>query len=144
MSLVTLWILGFDKVYTIVYDMIFQKLLSSFSESTTERIAYFHNNFNYLLDMPFLNKFFGLGSSYIRSTDFISIVLVNCGVVGLVLFTLLFIYPIIKLKNTTSIKMSLLLIYVAMMIAIPEFFYFIIWLFLSIGYKSINFNQKRL
>lgn len=124
--------------------MIFEKLLSSFSESTTERTAYFHNHFNYFLDMPFLNKFFGLGFGYVRSTDFISTVLVNCGVVGLVLFTLLFIYPIIKLKNNTSIKVSLLLIYVATMIAVPEFFYFIIWLFLGIGYKSINYNKKRL
>jgi len=121
-------------------EMIVDKL-TLVNSSGASRFQYFTDSLRFFTDAPVLNQFFGIGFGYIRSTDFFSTLLVNMGLVGFGLFTALFAYPIFKLRKTYfsfGIKAILVIIYITLMIAVPEFAYLSIWLYLGIAYKLLR------
>ncbi|WP_195780974.1 hypothetical protein [Priestia megaterium] len=145
--LVSIMIVGLDKIWEIIYAAVFEKLLSN-SVSTTDRLYYMTNHLHYFTELPFFNKIFGIGFGYIRSTDFFSTIVVNSGILGFILITIIFLYPIFKIKinndpRNTATKLSLLFIYISLMISVPEFSYLSIWLFVGIAYNTIRAQRRQ-
>ncbi|MCQ0952260.1 hypothetical protein L2I63_00710 [Bacillus cereus] len=137
-------LLFWDYVYAILDKTIFQKMFMK-TESGIDRSNFFMEHLSYFQDSSFLTKLFGIGFGYVRSTDFFTTILVNNGIVGFSLFSLLFAYPLFTLKNSyknMGIKMALVVIYTTMMVSIPEFSFLSTWLFLGIAYKEV-FNQNK-
>ncbi|MCE7037595.1 hypothetical protein [Bacillus cereus] len=137
-------LLFWDYVYAILDKTIFQKMFME-TESGIDRSNFFMEHLSYFQDSSFLTKLFGIGFGYVRSTDFFTTILVNNGIVGFCLFSLLFAYPLFTLKNSyknMGIKMALVVIYTTMMVSIPEFSFLSTWLFLGIAYKEV-FNQNK-
>ncbi len=152
------WFLVLGVAGTIVAWPIVQRVLaeavvaklSLINDSGATRSTLFINSIKFYADAPLLNQLFGIGFGYIRSTDFSSTLLVNTGIVGFSLFTLLFARPILSLNNdyvSVGLKIALIIIYSTMMIAVPEFAYLPIWLFLGVAYRTLRqqrFRQQRL
>ena len=133
------FIFFFPKIYPVLEKLIIQKLEGS-NVSGSERSTNFFNHFDYFLDFPFLLKFFGLGFGYVRSTDFLSTLLVNVGIIGFLLYTFIFLYPVIKPGKTRrdrSLKIILIFIFISSILSVPEFAYPSIWLFLGIAYNQL-------
>ena len=140
-GLITCWIIGFSKIGDVLYDSIFAKLATD-SDSTSVRTKYFFAHLDYFSELPILNKLFGIGFGYVRSTDFFSTLLVNTGIIGFIVFSLLFLVPVFKLKTKTptirAVRLSLIFIYISMLIAVPEFSYLSVWLFLGMAYYYLR------
>lgn len=135
--------IGIEKI-VLFFQTNFGVKLSAQSVSGVERTMYMKQHIEYFMDMPVMSKIFGLGFGYARSTDFFSTLLVNTGIVGIVLFTLLFLYPVFRLgysDKEIGLKCALIVLYVAMMISVPEFSYLSTWLFLGIAYYYVH-KQK--
>jgi hypothetical protein len=141
MCLGTIVVLLFgDIIYTMI-DKIFLQKINLNTASGIERSQYFKTHMEYFSELNPLSMLFGLGFGYVRSTDYFSTLLINNGIVGLLLFTGLFLYPIFKLKNNyrnIGIKFSLIITYISMMISVPEFSYLSIWLFLGMAYRKLH------
>lgn len=123
-----------------VQEMIVAKL-SLTNVSGVSRFSYFADSMRFYADAPFPNQLFGIGFGYIRSTDFFSTLLVNTGIVGFLLFTLLFAYPILFLRTdyfSIGLKIALIVVYITMMVAVPEFSYLSTWLYLGIAYHTLQ------
>lgn len=136
-------LINFTFVYEIINEIVLEKMKLE-TQSGADRASFFQNHLNYFLSLNVFSMLFGLGFGYVRSTDFLSTILVNNGIVGLVLFTLLFFLPIIKLKNNkrnVGLKISLFVIFITMMISVPEFSFASIWLFLGIAYKQMKVEK---
>ncbi|MED4135711.1 hypothetical protein P4668_25300 [Priestia megaterium] len=137
--------IGFNKII-LFFQTNFGAKLSAQNVSGAERTMYMQQHLEYFMDMPFMSKLFGLGFGYARSTDFFSTILVNTGIIGTLLFTLLFLYPVFKLgysDKEIGLKCSLIVLYVAMMISVPEFSYLSIWLFLGISYYYVDKAKRK-
>jgi hypothetical protein len=109
--------------------------------SGMERQSLMDTHLDFFNQLPLLNKLFGVGFGYVRSADLWSTFLCNIGIVGTALFTVLFLVPLIKLKNdyeNIGIKCLLIVIYVTSMISVSEFAYLTIWLFVGIAYAKIK------
>jgi len=128
-----------DKLYDIFNTIVLQKL-SGLDVSGSTRSGWFQVHMEFYKSLPLLNQIFGVGFGYIRSTDLFSTLMVNTGIFGTVLFSLMFIYPILKLDNAAHskiLKLILVIIFLSMMIAVPEYSYLSTWLFLGIAYNRI-------
>lgn len=136
MTLIIFW----NAIYLFIDKTILQKVSMS-NESGMDRTRYFKDNIEYFLNLDPVNQLFGVGFGYIRSTDFASTLLVNNGIFGLLLVTLCFLYPVIKLQKSernTGIKLALIIVYITMLVSVPEFSYLSIWLFLGIAYSEVR------
>lgn len=141
------WFLGIVSVVNYemvmrVYDMIFASKLDS--HSAMMRSSMFENHLNFYLELPFINKIFGVGFGYIRSSDMFTTILNNLGLVGIIAFSALFLIPVFKLRNegiSIGIKCAVMVLFVSMMISVPEFAYLPTWVFLGIAYWHLN-QQK--
>lgn len=150
------FISGFGFVLTLIFwDQIYlyldKAIISKFTldtQSGIDRYQFFKQHMVYFLDMNFFSQLFGMGFGFIRSTDFFSTLLVNNGLVGFIAFTALFFYPIFSLRNNdkrvTALKIAIFIIYMSMMISVPEFSYLTIWLFLGIAYSELSRQKKGL
>lgn len=127
------------------FNQLFVNKLTASDTSGTVRYGSFEANISFFCSSSIINQLFGIGFGYIRSMDMFSTLLVNNGIVGLLIFTFLFFYPVIKLKNTDKnigLKSAIIVIYVTMMISVPEYSYLIIWLFLGIAYNQLSYQKK--
>lgn len=89
----------------------------------------------------FFVKLVGVGFGVVRSTDFFSTMLVNCGLVGLTLFVCIFLYPVSRLGNDSegfALKQCLLSTLVVMLVSVPEYAYLSPWTFLALAYRRIR------
>ncbi|MGG0492189.1 hypothetical protein ABEY62_04210 [Priestia megaterium] len=137
-------LLNWELIYQFLDKIIIQKITEQ-SISGAERNMLFEKHLDYFLNLNILSMLFGLGFGYVRSTDFFSTILINNGLIGLSIFTLLFFIPIVKLRMTRKnigLKTALLIIYISMMTSVPEFSYLSIWLMLGIAYNQL-FKQKQ-
>jgi hypothetical protein len=128
------------------FNQLFVNKLTVSDTSGTVRYGSFEANISFFCSSSIINQLFGIGFGYIRSMDMFSTLLVNNGIVGLLIFTLLFFYPIFKLKNTDKnigLKSAIIVIYITMMISVPEYSYLIIWLFLGIAYNQLSYQNKQ-
>lgn len=92
-----------------------------------------------------LQKFFGVGYGYIRSTDLLSTVLVNNGVLGIFILLAVFLYPVFKLDKSSEsvgIKLALCSTLIIMLVSVPELYYSTTWMFLGIAYFKVRAAQK--
>ena len=127
------------------FNQLFVNKVTANDTSGIVRRGSFEANISFFCSASIINQLFGIGFGYIRSMDLFSTLLVNNGIIGVAIFTSLFFYPIIKLKNTDKnigLKSAIIVIYVTMMISVPEYSYLIIWLFLGIAYNQINFQKS--
>ena len=128
------------------YDQIIEDKVTAENQSGASRFANFLTSWEYFLDLPLANQLFGIGFGYIRSHDLVSTVLVNLGIVGFLLTTWIFIYPVVKLGRTQreiGIKASLIVIFVTMIFSKPDFAFLSIWLFLGIAYNEIKRRAEK-
>ncbi len=107
--------------------------------SGMERQSLMDSHMEFFNQLPLFNKLFGIGFGYVRSADLLSTFLCNIGIVGTALFTLLFLVPLLKLKNdyeNIGIKCILIVIYTTAMISVSEFAYLTVWLFVGLAYAK--------
>jgi hypothetical protein len=137
-------IIGREVVFNFFKRMIWDKITLNHS-SGVARFDSFYNSIEFFWDLAFINQLFGLGFGYIRSVDMFSTLLVNNGYIGFLLFTFLFIYPVIVLKKGNieiGLKCSIIIVYITMMISVPEFSYLSSWLFLGMAYKKMKIGNS--
>lgn len=119
--------------------MILDKITLS-NDSGMDRYDSFESSINFFADASVITKLFGVGFGYIRSTDMFATLLINNGIVGLIILTFIFAYPLCKLNNSyrnIGLKASLLVIYLTMIVSVSEYSYLSIWLFLGMTYNQI-------
>lgn len=137
--------LCWELLYDLWTSMIIEKLIAE-NVSGMERSGAMIGHLQYFLDMPTINQFFGIGFGYIRSTDLLTTLLVNNGLIGFIIFSFFFLYPVWKLNSSyenVGLKAILIVLYFVMMVAVPEFSYLSTWLFLGIAYNQISHRQAR-
>jgi hypothetical protein len=120
--------------------MILDKLTLA-NTSGTERFLYFSSNLDFFVSSSLFNQIFGIGFGYTRSTDLFSTLLVNVGLVGLGAFSVFMLYPVARLSRTygdVGLKAILVVAWLCMMVAVPEFGYLSTWLFLGIAYSHLQ------
>lgn len=122
----------------------FQKLSSASGE---ERSGLFLSTLSFWADSDILHIFFGYGFGYTRSTDFLSTLLFNVGIIGFLCFSFFVLWHLkLKINNKIvkdSYRASVIMIYLLMMISVPEFAYSCLWVFLASGHiLQLIFNKK--
>ncbi|UZR94359.1 hypothetical protein [Chondrinema litorale] len=116
------------------------------NSSGTQRFDHFLIHLKYFINMPIWNQLFGIGFGYIRATNYFSCILVNNGYLGFLFLTFVFFYPIFKLKRSErnwGLKFSLIVMYITLMISVPEIFYLSIWLFLGMAYNQLLLETEK-
>lgn len=103
--------------------------------SGSERTESFESGLDLFEGLPFPNKLFGIGFFLYRSTGFFASLLVSVGIVGFIVWTMLFLVPSIKINriNPTVVNMCFV-IYIMMMVSVPEFCINSIWISLGLAY----------
>jgi hypothetical protein len=122
------------------FDQMIVSKLSGSGESGSERSGLFSASVDMWMHASFANQIFGVGFGYIRSTDMFSTLLVNTGVVGVVLFTVVTLYPAFKLDwepKGLALRQCCVAVWVMMMVSVPEFSYLAPWTFVAIAYSRL-------
>jgi hypothetical protein len=130
-----------DFIDTMVFDKIMLEHISG-----KIRFALVIEHLSFFIDAPLFHQLFGIGFGYIRSADMFTTLLVNSGILGVGLTTVAFFYPVWKLPNNyrnIGIKLSLIVIYITMMISVPEYAFLSVWLFLGIAYNEIDITKTQ-
>lgn len=143
-GLLLITIIKFEAVFSIFNDLILRKF-SAASISGSVRLSNLFDSLTFWWEAPLPTKIFGLGFGYIRSTDFFSTVLVNNGLIGLSIFLLIFIYPVLALGKSPkefALKSALIVILITMLIAVTEYTYLPTWLFLGMSYRYLKSRQN--
>lgn len=128
---------AFRSVMDNLYDSVFGNKISGESASSKQRSGTFYTHLEYWSGLNGFSQLFGVGFGYIRSTDFLTTVLVNNGILGFILFSVFILKNIfIKVSQSTlswCYKMGLFLLYFVMMATVPEFAYPSFWIYLAVG-----------
>ena len=114
-----------DAVATLYQTQILAKI-KLVHISGEDRFDHFVRHITYYSQLNVWGQLVGIGFGTARSTELFSTLLVNTGIVGFLIFTIVFFYPVLKLKNNHrnhGIKISLIVIYTSAMISVPEFSY---------------------
>lgn len=125
-----------EQVAQLLDDMVINKLTGA-NSSGQERSAGFAAALDFWLNAPVANKLVGIGFGYIRTTDMFSTLLVNNGMLGIALFSLLLLYPAFKLDwapKAVALRQCCVATYVMMMVSVPEFSYLAPWTFVAFAY----------
>lgn len=133
-------ILFYAELEDFIQEIFVRKLIAeNFSgEDRTNNII---NCMEYFIDMPIGVKFFGVGFGNIRSTEFFFTLLINTGMIGFAIWTGFLFKPLFSLSREyffVGLKCIFLVDYVIMMIAVPEFSYLFLWMFLGIAYNQMD------
>jgi len=126
-------------------NYIFLNKITGTSDSGMDRASSLEASLSFYSSSSLTNKLFGIGFGYVRSLDMLSTLLVNNGLIGLLIFTGLFFYPVIKLENSyesIGLKSAIIVVYITMMISVPEYAYLSVWLFLGIAYSKLHFQSE--
>jgi hypothetical protein len=140
LGVAALWLFGNEFVEKVFNALIGNKIAAR-DASGSERLGNTTAVMNLYESLPLASQLFGVGFGYVRSTDFVSTLLVNTGVIGLLAFSALYLYPVFKLGRTEreiGLRAALLVIFVTAMISVPEFAYLSSWLFLGIAYHQLH------
>jgi hypothetical protein len=123
----------FEEQVLFFVDFISRKVTLQ-SVSGIERFANFFNSFAYWEELNIISKLFGIGFGTIRSTDLLSTLLVNLGMICLGSIFIYMIYLILKLRVNSEgkgLSNALIQILVISMISVSEFSYLSIWFFVG-------------
>ncbi|MFB9128434.1 hypothetical protein E2553_09445 [Paraburkholderia dipogonis] len=135
--------LASDYIGDLFQQMVVDKLDGT-NVSGAERSDLFHDSVGMWASGSLANQLFGVGFGYIRSTDLFSTLLVNAGVVGLALVSVLILYPAFKLDwstEGTALRQCCVTTWVMMMISVPEFSYLAPWTFVAIAYARVRADK---
>jgi hypothetical protein len=96
--------------------------------------------------MSVFEKLFGIGFGTVRSTDFISTLLVNTGIIGLLIFLFIFLRPLIggNYGIDVYLRTSLVFLFICMLLAVPEFSFLTVWFVLGFAYRQKNQSNPTL
>ena len=145
-ALVVLGIVFKDQVAQLWADMVANKLSGS-NTSGQERSAGFVASIDFWSHAPVANQLVGIGFGYIRSTDMFSTLLVNSGLLGMLLFSLLLLYPALKLDwapKAMALRQCCVATFVMMMVSVPEFSYLAPWTFVALAYCRLYHRKLAL
>jgi hypothetical protein len=109
------------------------------SVSGTDRIGGFLSQIEFWAHAPPFIKLFGIGFGNSRSYDFFSTILVNCGVVGFLCWSAMFMFPVFFRGDTLrakSLSAAVLSVYAMLMMSVSEFSYPILWIILAFAYAE--------
>lgn len=96
--------------------------------------------------LPWMSQLFGIGFGYVRSSDFLTTLLINTGVFGLLAYVALFVIPILRLGQSSreiGLRAALCVVLFTSMISVPEFAYLSSWVFLGIAYHALSQAPSR-
>jgi hypothetical protein len=127
-----------DAFRALLNEVIFDKITTK-NASGAERGGFLLQHLHYWwYELGFMGKLFGIGFGYVRSTDFLSTILVNNGLTGLALFTWFFFKPAFGHFSHARLRYAyitaLVATYFILMVAVPEFACFSIWILLAFPY----------
>lgn len=115
-----------------LYSLVEAKI-SLQNDSGIVRFSHFSDHFTAWYNSDFINLLFGYGFGYVRSTDALTTLLFNVGIIGLFMYILFFIMPYFLIKNKTDyikgLYISNFTLLIVMLISVQEFYYPHIWLF---------------
>lgn len=131
----------------IIYDALLSKLLQE-SDSGLDRFISMYKHLLYFVNLPLPLMMFGMGFGFIRSPDMFSTLLVNTGLIGFLLFSTLWLYPMFALdglsRSNIGLKCGLFTTYFIMMISVSEYSYPSLWLFVGIAYSNTPLTRRLL
>lgn len=134
-----MWLMGVGVVADLVDKVLVSKLTLA-SISGADRYRSFEEGIRYFLAAPLPIQLFGVGWGYTRGSNMFTTLLVNVGAVGLALAVAAFAYPILRLGNderSAGLKAAVLVLLVTLMVAVPEYGYPAMWVFLGIAYHAM-------
>lgn len=126
-----------------VYETVFSSKLSGNSGSKQSRSGWIMRHFDFWVDTDAAHQLFGIGFGYIRSTDFLTTLLVNCGLVGLFIFSAFFFANFFKpriIDKDTHVCyfLGLLGLFLILMLTVPEFGYPSMWIYIALWHVLVN------
>ncbi|MCG7349498.1 hypothetical protein [Sphingomonas sp. ACRSK] len=122
--------------------LLFEKLDT---RSGDERISAFMNHVKVVTDGNIIRFLFGLGFGSIRSTDMLSNLLANVGVIGTFTYFSVILAPCFRLKrgpDSGAIVATLLSIFAMELLTVSEYSYLPPWFMVALGYARVR--QQRL
>lgn len=145
----SVFIIFFGDLLYAIYNIVYEKLTLQ-NISGIERYSFFYEHLNAWYHSNIINFIFGYGFGYARSTDGLSTLLFNIGLLGMLLYVLFFIFPFFLIKNKTifikGLYASNLTLLLVVLISVPEFYYPHIWFFNALLWneylKEKNVNSK--
>ncbi|WP_134092148.1 hypothetical protein [Olivibacter sp. XZL3] len=131
-----------------VYETVFASKLGGNSGSKQSRSGWITRHYDYWVDVDAPHQLFGIGFGYIRSTDFLTTLLVNCGLLGLITFSAFFFANLLKLRKIDrDIWMcycfGLIGLFLILMLTVPEFGYPSMWIYLALGHVLVDKSNER-
>src|SRR5262245_46694619 len=134
-----LWALDVPVVREAVDKILLSKLTLA-SMSGLDRYRSFEDGIQHFVAAPLATQLLGIGWGYTRGSNMFTTLLLNVGVIGLALVIAVFIYPVLRLGDddrSEGLKAAVLVVLVTLMIAVPEYGYPSMWLFLGIAYHGV-------
>lgn len=133
---------GFVFVFKdLIIQMVLEKLMLE-NVSGIDRFYNFNTNLEFWLNSGIAVKLFGIGWGTVRSTDMLTTLLVNTGILGLFLWMSLFLKPLKAVKRTEPVSyilfLGLIVVLLILFTAVPEYSYLTTWMFLGIIYNLIK------
>jgi hypothetical protein len=127
------------RVLAELFETLFSSKFTKSAQSGFERSNNASTTLDFFMnDFSIFQKLFGIGFGTVRSTDFISTLLVNSGFFGLIAFLFLFMYPLFSNSFSLDREMRFVILFLlpSMLIAVPEFSILSTWYFLGIAYSK--------
>ncbi len=131
-----------DPVQGALDKLLFQKLEST---SGNDRLQFMINHASVPFDGNVIRFLFGLGFGTVRSTDMLSNLLANVGVIGLMLYSAVILLPCFLLRKSVdrdAVIATLLAIFFMEMLTVSEYAYLPPWFMVALGYARLR--QQRL
>ncbi|QTE39017.1 hypothetical protein J3L18_08165 [Mucilaginibacter gossypii] len=133
-----------NDIFSELINQIFLDKFSGQTVSGDERSSFFLATFNFWRTSDILHFLFGFGFGFARSTDFCSTLLFNTGLFGFLAFTaFVCTHLFIPVKNKIlkeNYRAAVIMLFVVMMVSVPEFAYCSFWVILASGYIIKNYN----
>ncbi|QNL52046.1 hypothetical protein H8S90_10980 [Olivibacter sp. SDN3] len=134
---------AFRDTFNSIYNSVFDSKISGDSVSSRDRGGNITTHFEYWMGLGWLHQLFGIGFGYVRSTDFLTTILVNNGLVGFIVFSCFvgkhFFVKIPDKDLAFCYAAGLAILYFIMLATVPEFAYPSLWIYLGVVYV---FNKQ--
>jgi hypothetical protein len=140
-----LWMYGNEAV-THAFNTLIGDKLAARDNSGSVRLGNATAVLNVYMQLPVASQLFGIGFGYVRSTDFLTTLLINVGLLGLLGYIMLFAVPVIRLGNSArevGLRCALAVVWLTSMISVPEFAYLSSWVFLGLGYHALAERRRK-